>query len=178
MNSTSRKQPSTSTTYLILALLLLFGSIGVIVTTANDIDLGNVTAAAGMSPEETAYYEYVAPRLDRLVVEMDDVVVMVQAKSRDILQLTVSGNRIDTLTAEVTAFGEEHGVPARFQDLHDTILDATGTAIGTFDEARKALRTFDFSAMSGLVDGFTAAADELHVAQAELGSLGGGIDGA
>lgn len=178
MTTTSPGRRTTSAAYLILALLLLFGSIGVVVTTANDIDLDNVTASAGMSPEETAYYEYVAPRLDRLVTEMDDVVVMVEAKSRDILALTVSGNRIDTLTEEITAFGEENGVPAQFQDVHGRILDATGTATATFDEARNALRTFDFSGMSGLVDGFTAAADELHAAQDELGRLDGGINGA
>jgi hypothetical protein len=172
-NNVARRTGSSAAIGL-LALMLLFGSIGVFISTANDIDLDDVTASASMDADETAYYEYVAPRLDRLVMEMDETVEMVQGKSRDILALTVSGNRIETLTAEIVAYGDDHGVPVMFAEVHSMIVDATSTAIGTFEEARTALRTFNFSGMSGLVEGLTAAATDLHAAQEEMGRRGGG----
>jgi phage replication-related protein YjqB (UPF0714/DUF867 family) len=161
---------------IILILLLIFGSIGVIVTSANDIGLETVSSAAGLTEEENAYYEYVAPRLDRLVVEVDDVVVMVENKSRDILALTISGNRIETLTSEITEFGDSNGVPERFQGIHERIVSATDTTTYTFDQAREALKSFDFSQMSGLVIGFQNAADELHDAQQEMNTVAGGTE--
>lgn len=178
MNTHVARKTGASAVIGLLALLLLLGSIGVVISTANDIDLDDVTASVSMDADETAYYEYVAPRLDRLVMEMDNAVEMVEGKSRDILALTVSGNRIETLTAEIVAYGEEHGVPDTFTEVHSMIVDATSTAIGTFEEARNALRTFNFSGMSGLVEGFTAAANELHVAQEEMGRRGGGTNDA
>jgi hypothetical protein len=146
----------------------------VIVTSANDIDLETVAGSTGLTEEENAYYEYVAPRLDRLVVEVDDVVVMVEKKSRDILTLTISGNRIETLTSEITAFGESNGVPERFQDVHNQIVSATDTTTYTFAQAREALKSFDFSQMSSLVTGFQDAANELHDAQHEMNTVAGG----
>jgi hypothetical protein len=178
MNTLSDRKSGRSTILGILVCLVLVGSLGVVITTANDIDLRDVTASSTISPEERAYYEFVAPRLDRLVSEMDDVVIMVQGKSRDILALTVSGNRIETLTAAIIDYGKDAGVPERFVDVHSMILDATTTATGTFAEARNALRTFDFSRMSGLVNDFTLAASELHTAQVELGRRGGGTNDA
>jgi hypothetical protein len=157
----------------ILVILLITSALGVVVSTANDIGLGTVPDARGLSDDETAYYEYVAPRLDRLVVEIDDVVQMVEEKSRDILALTVSGNRIEELTREITHYGEQHGVPDRFGEIHQVILEATGIAFYTFDQARQALRTFNFSRMTGLVQDFQGAADGLHWADDQLEAIAG-----
>ncbi len=157
-----------------ITLLFVFGSIGVIVASATDIEFAEVGEVEGLTPEENAYYEFVAPRLDRLVVEVDDVVVMVEGKSRDILALTIAGNRIESISTEIIEFGSLNGVPERFQDVHEQIADATNTTTYTFDQARKALRSFDFSQMTSLVIGFQTAADELHDAQYELNSIAGG----
>lgn len=157
-----------------LIALLLASSIGVMVSTANDIDLRVASGAHGLSAEENAYYEYVAPRLDRLVVEIDEVVQMVDGRSRDILALTISGNRIEELTRDITEYGEQNGVPSRFRDIHLAIVDATETATYTFDQARQALRTLNFSRMTGLVQDFQAAADGLYWADEELERIAGG----
>jgi hypothetical protein len=159
---------------IILVLLLIVSALGVVISTANDIGLGAVADVQGLSEDETAYYEYVAPRLDRLVVEIDDVVQMIGEKSRDILALTISGNRIEELTREITHYGEEYGVPDRFEAIHQVILEATGTASYTFDQARQALRTFNFSRMTGLVQDFQGAADGLHWADDQLEAIAGG----
>lgn len=162
----------------VLVVLLLFGSIAVMVTTAQDIDLRGMAAVDGLSGDETAYYEYVAPRLDRLVTEVDDVVVMVEGKSRDILALTISGARIEELAGEIVDYGEQHGVPDRFAGVHTSILNATEIATYTFGQARESLRTFDFSRMTGLVEDFRSAADGLHRAQAEMEATTGGTEDA
>lgn len=166
--------------YITLAvlLLLLVTVVGVTVSTAFHIDLQPVTRASGLTEEESAYYEYVAPRLDRLVSEVDDVVVMVDGKSRDIVALSVSGARIEQLADEIMTYGNDHGVPHRFADIHARILDATGKATHTFGLARQALRSFDFSGMAGLVSEFQAAADSLHEAQDALRAYGGGTEDA
>ncbi len=161
-------------TNLALFLLLLVTIVGVTLSTASHIDLTPATGGTGLSDDESAYYEYVAPRLDRLVSEVDDVVVMVDSKSRDIIALSVSGARIEELTNEISTYGVEHGVPERFADIHARILDATDTATYTFDQARQALRSFDFSGMTGLVSEFQAAADGLHQAQDALRAYGDG----
>ncbi len=168
------RPPRPRATAFALLLLLLVTILGVTVSTATHIDLTPATGGSGLSDDESAYYEYVAPRLDRLVSEVDDVVVMVDGKSRDIIALSVSGARIEELAGEITVYGEEHGVPERFTDIHARILDATDTATYTFAQARQALRSFDFSGMTGLVAEFQAAADGLHRAQDALGVYGDG----
>lgn len=163
---------------LTLLILLVITSIGVVASTAAHIDLDAAIGAPGLTAEESAYYEYVAPRLDRLVSEVDDVVIMVDGKSRDVVALATSGARIEKLTDEITRYGETHDVPARFAGIHAEILDATGTATYTFEQARQALRSFDFSGMTALVADFQAAADGLHRAQDALRIYGGGTAGA
>lgn len=178
MNTRRQERSSRPYALAILAVVLIFGSLAVVVTTAQDIELGEVGDPEGLSASETAYYEYVAPRLDRLVTEVDDVVVMVEGKSRDILALTISGSRIEELSNEIIEFGETNGVPDRFLGVHDTILDATETATYTFDQARESLRSFDFSRMTGLVTEFQNAADGLHRAQQDMENLAAGTDDA
>lgn len=176
---TSNRFPySQPTVALVLAALILTSAVGVIVSTAQDLHLEPAADASHLTEEESAYYEYVVPRLDRLVTEVDDVVEMVDEKSRDIIALTISGSRIEELTGEIVAFGESQGVPDRFADIHETILEATDTATYTFDQARKALRSFDFSRMTGLVAEFKAAASGLHEAQDALTAFSGGTGGA
>ncbi len=178
MSRESSRPNRHSAPFIVISILVLLGSIGVIISTANDLGIGTVETAVGLTEEENAYYEFVAPRLDRLVVEVDDVVVMVEGRSRDILDLTISGNRIEALTEQIVSFGDENGVPDRFAAIHQRIVAATDTTSHTFDEARESLRTFNFSNMSNLVTNFVAAADDLHAAQDQLEEIVGGTTGA
>jgi len=143
------------------------------ITTANDLGIGTAETAVGLAEDESAYYEFVAPRLDRLVEEVDGVVVMVQNRSRDILELTISGNRIEALSDQIEEFGATNGVPDAFAEIHQQIVSATDTTSYTFDQARESLRTFNFSNMSNLVIDFETAANELHAAQDQLESFAG-----
>ncbi len=156
----------------ILALLLL---VGAIITFTGGLQTVNVTEIEAdgldLSLDEEAYYEYVSPRLERLVVEVSATREMVETKSRDIVALTRAGTVIDTLTEEIRTYGEENAVPPKFADVHARILDASETVTYTFEEARTALRTFNFSAMSGLVVGFGDAADAFIACQNDLEAL-------
>ncbi|HEV2072222.1 MAG TPA: hypothetical protein VGR29_01155, partial [Thermomicrobiales bacterium] len=157
-----------------LMLLLLVTVVGVSKVTVEDIDLGEAAPpSASLTVDEETYYRFVAPRLDRMVVEVDRVADMVNGKSRDIIALTISANRIETLSEAIVEFGEQNGVPERFGYVHHCILQSTGTFAYAFDEARSALSRFDFSAMTVLVPQFNDAAHMLHLAQEEMTSIAG-----
>lgn len=159
----------------IFVTLLVMVVVGGLITANNayqSVDIDTVVVDdSGLSLDEQSYYEYVAPRLDALVEEVGATRDMVESKSRDILALTRAGTVIDTLTSEIRVYGEEHGVPDRFADVHIRILAASDTVTATFDEARTALRTFNFSGMSDLVVGFGQAADDFVAAQSDLHAL-------
>lgn len=156
----------------ILAILTLVGGIFTFTAGLQTVNVDEINAdELDLSLDEEAYYEFVAPRLDRLVVEVGATREMVETKSRDIVALTRAGSTIDTLSGEIRTYGEEHGVPAKFAQVHTRILSASDTVTHTFDEARTALRTFNFSGMSELVVGFTAASDEFITCQTDLAAL-------
>lgn len=156
----------------IVAIVAIFGALTTFAGALQTVNVNDIEADdLGLSLDEEAYYEYVSPRLDRLVVEVDLTREMVETKSRDIVALTRAGNVIDTLTDEIRTYGEDNGVPPRFAELHSRLMDASSTVTTTFDEARTALRTFNFSGMSDLVVGFTAAADEFNACQEDLAAL-------
>lgn len=148
-------------TLAVLAVMTLLGGIITASVALQTVDVDEIDIdSTNLTVDEEAYYEYVAPRLQTLVVEVDATREMVETKSRDIIALTRAGTVIETLTGEIRAYGEENGVPEKFQDIHARILSASDTVNATFDEARTAIRTFNFSGMSALVDGFGLAADE------------------
>lgn len=158
----------------VATILLCLTMVGVTLSTTRIIPVEPAPPASGhLTVDERTYYEFVAPRLDRIVEEVDDVVVMVNRKSRDFLALSLSETRIETLTTEITDFARDHGVPERFRPLHADIVSGTSTMFATFGEAKSALRRLNFSKMSTLIDEFNNAADELHRAQEALRQLVG-----
>lgn len=152
---------------LILVGGLITASVALQTVNVHEIDIEGTE----LTVDEEAYYEYVAPRLELLVVEVEATREMVETKSRDILSLTRAGTVIETLTGEIRTYGEEIGVPAKFAGVHVEILEASRTVNFTFEEARTALRTFNFSGMSDLVVGFGSAADAFTSSRDELNAL-------
>ncbi len=157
-----------------LMLLVLVTAGGVSRVTVEDIDLREAAPpSATLTVDEETYYMFVAPRLDRLVIEVDRVAELVNSKSRDVIALTISADRIETLSEAIVEFGERNGVPDRFGNVHQSILQGTDTLTGAFDEARTALSRFNFSAMTVLIPRFSNAAHMLHLAQEEMTSIAG-----
>ena len=167
MARSSLRQPAA-----ILGLIALIGALITFTGGLQTVNINEIEAdGLDLSLDEEAYYEYVSPRLDRLVAEVIATREMVETKSRDIVALTRAGSTIDTLTQEIRTYGEESGVPPKFSEVHARIMDASTTVTHTFDEARTALRTFNFSAMSGLVIGFGDASDAFIACQNDLEAL-------
>lgn len=157
---------------LTFVILILLGGIVTASVALQTVNVQEIDIEGGeLTVDEEAYYEYVAPRLELLVVEVEATREMVETKSRDILALTRAGTVIETLTGEIRTYGEENGVPAKFADVHVEILEASRTVNFTFEEARTALRTFNFSGMSDLVVGFGDAADAFTSSRNELNAL-------
>ncbi len=106
------QRPSRRPALIKLMLLLLVTVVGVSKVTVEDIHLGEAAPpSTSLAVDEETYYRFVAPRLDRMVVEVDGVAEMVNDKSRDIIALTISANRIETLSEAIVEFGEQNGVP-------------------------------------------------------------------
>ncbi|HWV24979.1 MAG TPA: hypothetical protein VNZ58_12380 [Thermomicrobiales bacterium] len=146
--------------------LLAMTMIGVVMSTTQSIIVNPADPAPSqLSVDERTYYEYVAPRLDRLVEEVDQVVEKANRKSRDLIALSLSEARIDTLTDEIMTFAEENGVPERFRPIHEEIVNGTTSMIDTFGQAKSALSRLNFSRMPALLQEFNDAAAELHSAQ-------------
>lgn len=175
MSSTTR--PSRKVFAILAVLLLFLTMVGVTISTTQVIMVGSAPPAPGLlTVDERTYYEFVAPRLDRLVDEVDEVVEMVNRKSRDLIALSLSQERIQTLTDEIITFANENGIPERFQSAHTEIVEGTTTLAGTFGEAKSVLRRLNFSKMSTLIERFNIAAEELHSAQEHLHGVAGSHD--
>lgn len=153
-------------------ILILIGGIVTATVALQTVNVQEIDIeSTELTVDEEAYYEYVSPRMEILVDEVTSTRGMVENKSRDIMALTRAGNIIETLTGEIRAYGEENGVPPLFADVHTQILEASDTVNFTFQEARTALRTFNFSGMSDLVAGFGEAADSFTACRDDLKAL-------
>lgn len=166
--------PVSSSRWPLLVLLgvLAFGMVGLVQVTMEDITLPQAAqATSDLSVDEKAYYDFVEPRLARLSDEVSAVAEMVDGKSRNIVDLTVRGHRIETLTIEILEQGDTSGVPERFSSAHENIRQASQVINASFDEARAALRKFNFSNMTTLAAQFHRATDVLTLAHEELVAL-------
>jgi len=150
---------------LIFAALLAISWFGITLSTGSTIRLNEpAESARTLTVDEATYYEYVAPRLERLVAETDSVLELVKTRSRNVISLSVHGNRIDTLAAEIRAFGAEKTVPERFAAIHQQILDGSDEATSAIAAARSALRRFDFSGLPALIPQFESGSMQFHQA--------------
>ena len=158
----------------ILLGLLVITWIGVSLSTTT-VRLGPAAdAPRALSVDEATYYEYVAPRLDRLVVETDAVSALVRDRSRNVVSLSVHGNRIEKLAGDIVTYGTDNGVPERFAAAHERIVGGTTRVTTAMTEARTALQTLDFSTIPNLIPQFDRGATLLHQAQELLAAPAGG----
>jgi len=165
MNDGPRHRATGGLAAVVVAILLVLTWVGVSLSTGTTIPLtAPTTTTQTFTVDEATYYEYVAPRLERLVKETDSVVELVRNRSRNVISLSVHGNRIDTLAADIRAFGSTHPVPARFAAIHQQILDGTEEATSAIADAKSALQRFDFSGIPQLIPQFEAGSETLHAA--------------
>lgn len=171
MSMWKRWPPSLRAFVILLTILVPITGIGVALSSSTVSIRPAPIAPRAFTVDEATYYEYVAPRLDRLVMEMDRVLALVEDRSRNVISLSAHGTRIAKLAGEIEAFGRAHPVPPRFLTIHDRILEGADLATTTIAEARKALQRFDFSAIPDLIPRFEQGVHLLHQASDELAAL-------
>jgi hypothetical protein len=157
----------------VLAALVFLTGCGVFLSATTVSIPASTQTPVGLTVDEATYYGYVAPRLDRLVEEMDAVVDLVRARSRNVVSLTVHGNRIDALSRQIADFGTSNGVPDRFAAVHEHILRGSDEATTAMERARTALKRFDFSIIPKLIPRFEDGATTLHEARDTLATAAG-----
>jgi hypothetical protein len=157
----------------VIAALILLTAYGVYLSATTVPIRFTPETPAGLTVDEATYYGYVAPRLDRLVVEMDAVVELVRTRSRNVVTLTVHGNRIEALSRQIAEFGTRSGVPDRFAMIHMQILRGSEEAMTAMEQARTALQRFDFSTIPTLIPQFEGGAKTIHQARNTLATAAG-----
>jgi hypothetical protein len=152
-------------------VLLLVGAVGISLAGAGETRTYAPLAVTGsLTADERAYVDYVSPRLQELVDEMTAVTTLVNERSRNIISLNSHGNKIALISKEITEWGNEHGVPARFAEIDAQIRTGSKIATGTMDRARKALLTLNFSSIPELIPQFDEGRAELTAALAAMKS--------
>lgn len=147
----------------IIIAMLVVTWIGVSLSTATRVALEPpADTAHAFTVDEAAYYEFVAPRLERLVQETDSVLDLVKNRSRNVISLNVHGNRINTLATEIKAFGETRPVPELFAVIHNQIIEGSEFATVAISDAKSALQRFDFSGIPLLIPQFEDGTRLLH----------------
>jgi hypothetical protein len=86
----------------------------------------------------------IAPRLHALAVETRALADLGRQKSRNLLQLQAHGERATALAREITAYGDEHGVPTRFVSAHTSFRAGAAQTAQGMTEARQGFVRFDW----------------------------------
>lgn len=121
-----------------------------------------------LSPAETAFFAYVAPRLHALAGETHALADLGQKKSRNLLQLQSHGERATALAREITAFGTERGVPPRFASAHTAFRAGAAQTVRGMTEARQGFVRFDWDRVAKATDIFVDGAATLDAAARQL----------
>lgn len=110
-----------------------------------------------LTSAEQAYLAFMAPRLDRLIVETTSVSSLVDERSRNIIALRGHGNRITVLTTDIIGWDDDKEVPAEFVPSHELLLTTAGQLNALIDEAEGALLRFDFAGIGDMIPRFDSA---------------------
>lgn len=145
-----------------IALLITSTIIGIAFMAGVNTPLGESSVTGDqLSVDEASYYEYVEPRIEALLKEYDDVSALVEARSRNMLALSASATTIERLSTDILRFGDDQGVPERYLEVDALIESSWSDMSVAFDDARSALRTLNFDAMTTLEQTLTVARNDV-----------------
>lgn len=116
-----------------------------------------VAQELSLTSAEQGYLAFIAPRLDRLIVETTSASSLVDERSRNIIALRGHGNRITVLTTDIIGWDDDKEVPAEFLASHELLLTTAGQLNALIDEAEGALLRFDFARMGDMIPRFDSA---------------------
>jgi hypothetical protein len=131
-------------------------------------------AAAALTPDEKAYYDYVAPRLHDLVAELDLLAEMGSQKSRNIIVLERHYTRASDLIDEIQTYQASHPLPARFAPAATPLAAGVAEVNAAMSNAESAFYKLQFAKLGELLAEFKGGAQTVNEAAAMLDRLGGG----
>lgn len=159
----------------VLAAALAFGvyeTIGVI--RGPDVHPGTPPpASAALTPDEKAYYDYVAPRMHDLIAELRLLAEMGSQKSRNIIVLERHYTRASDLIGEIEAYQAAHPLPMRFAPAATPLAKGVNEVNTAMSDAQTAFYKLQFDKLGQLLAQFNTGADTIAVAVALLDQLGG-----
>jgi hypothetical protein len=153
---------------LIVPLLIVVVAIGVLnapesvenrvappATVASAIDSGHLSA------DEQAYMEGLRPYLDVLVGEGRALEQLGQSRSRNIVELTVRMDRYRGAAKDIDQYIQHHQAPTGLADFVGQLQQQIADSLQAIDASVDAIRHFDWEALGGTVDAFSAAVDSI-----------------
>lgn len=139
-----------------------------------DVDPGTpLPAAPGLTADEVAFYEYVAPRLRAVSAETQKLAELGRTKSRNVIELERRGQRVSDISQEIDVRLAAQPVPDRFAApiaRYRTGITAVRSAI---DESRSAFVTFDWDRVAEAVTVMELGADDLEASTRTLEAAAG-----
>jgi hypothetical protein len=131
-------------------------------------------AAAALTPDEKAYYDYVAPRLHDLIAELHLLAQMGGQKSRNIIVLQRHYTRASDLIDEIQTYQAQHPLPNRFAPAATPLAAGVAQVQTAMSNAESAFFKFQFAKLGDLLAQFDGGADTVNQAVMLLDQLGGG----
>jgi hypothetical protein len=131
-------------------------------------------AAAALTPDEKAYYDYVAPRLHDLIAELRLLAQLGGQKSRNIIVLQRHYTRASDLIDEIQTYQAQHPLPNRFAPAATPLAAGVAQVQTAMSNAESAFFKFQFAKLGDLLNQFNGGADTVNQAVTLLDQLGGG----
>lgn len=131
-------------------------------------------AAAALTPDEKAYYDYVAPRLHDLVAELNLLAGMGSQKSRNIIVLERHYTRASDLIDQIQKYQASHPLPARFSPAATPLAAGIAEVNASMSNAESAFYKLQFAKLGALLAEFKGGAATIDEAVTLLDQLGGG----
>jgi hypothetical protein len=131
-------------------------------------------AAAALTPDEKAYYDYVALRLHDLVAELNLLAEMGSQKSRNIIVLERHYTRASELIDEIQKYQATHPLPERFAPAATPLAAGVAEVNAAMNDAESAFYKLQFAKLGELLTEFKGGASTVNEAVTMLDQLGGG----
>jgi hypothetical protein len=153
---------------MIVPLLIIVVAIGVLSAPESVenrvVPPATVASAVGngqLSPNERAYLDGLQPYLDVLVGEGRALEQLGQSRSRNIVELTVRMDRYRGAANDIDRYIQDHPAPTRLADFVGQLQQQIADSLQAIDASVDAIRHFDWEALGGTVDAFSAAVDSI-----------------
>jgi hypothetical protein len=169
-----RRRSRLYTPLIILLVLIVIGAVAMRLIQPSAKSEGTpAPAAASLTAQEHAYYDYVSPRLHQLVGEADELADLGSHKSRNVLALKSGYDRVTKLIGEIRAYRTAHGVPPRFAAANADFEAGATTMTTAMTESEQAFFKFKWDELNAQLARFKGANTHLRAAMTALDRAGG-----